>query len=76
MRRIGGSACANGGALLHQARCRSAMRISSSSNTLNLEAPAPPGTYDLAPAKLADTDTPANEEAETAADAAEGEPES
>jgi hypothetical protein len=38
-------------------------------------APAPPAGARQAPAKP-DTDTPANEEAETAADAAEGEPKS
>ena len=61
----------NAGTLLHQGTLPIGMR-NELANTLHLEAPAPPRQ---APAKP-DTDTPANEEAETAADAAEGEPES
>ena len=61
----------NAGTLLHQGALPIGMR-NELANTLHLEAPAPPRQ---APAKP-DTDTPANEEAETAADAAEGEPES
>ena len=61
----------NAGTLLHQGALPIGMR-NELANTLHLEAPAPPRQ---APAKP-DTDTPANEEAETAADAAEGEPKS
>ena len=61
----------NTGTLLHQGALPIGMRTELA-KTLHLEAPAPPRQ---APAKP-DTETPANEEAETAADAAEGEPES
>ena len=63
----------NAGMLLHQGALPIGMRTELA-NTLKLETPAPPKPRQ-APAKP-DTDTPANEEAETAADAAEGEPES
>ena len=62
----------NAGTLLHQGALPIGMRTELA-NTLKLEAPAPPKPRQ-APANP-DTDTPANEEA-TAADAAEGEPES
>ena len=61
----------NTGTLLHQGALPIGMRTELA-KTLHLEAPAPPRQ---APAKP-DTETPASEEAETAADAAEGEPES
>ena len=61
----------NAGMLLHQGALPIGMRTELA-KTLKLEAPAPPRQ---APAKP-DTDTPANEEAETVADATEGEPES
>ena len=61
----------NAGQLLHQGALPIGMRTELA-KTLKLEAPAPPRQ---APAKP-DTDTPANEEAETVADATEGEPES
>ena len=63
----------NAGTLLHQGALPIGMR-NELANTLHLEAPAPPKPRQ-APANP-DTDTPANEEAENAADAAEGEPES
>ena len=60
----------NTGTLLHQGALPIGMRTELA-KTLHLEAPAPPRQAPANP----DTDTPANEEA-TAADAAEGEPES
>ena len=60
----------NAGTLLHQGALPIGMRTELA-KTLHLEAPAPPRQ---APAKP-DTETPASEEAETVADAAEGEPE-
>ena len=65
------AAVPNAGMLLHQGALPIGMRTELA-KTLHLEAPAPPRQ---APAKP-DTETPASEEAETAADAAEGEPES
>ena len=62
----------NAGTLLHQGALPIGMRTELA-NTLKLEAPAPPKPRQ-APAER-DT-PPANEEAETAADATEGEPES
>ena len=67
------AAVPNAGMLLHQGALPIGMR-NELANTLHLEAPAPPKPRQ-APANP-DTDTPANEEAESAADAAEGGPES